>query len=51
MVFFLYSLTVLKFRIADENAVGFGFQTPLTKERKYDTQVLFTLGMAFNLKK
>ena len=43
----LYSLIGLKFRIADETAVGFGIQTPITKEREYDTQALFTLGMAF----
>ncbi len=43
----LYSLIGLKFRIADEIAVGFGIQTPITKEREYDTQALFTLGMAF----
>jgi len=44
----LYSLFGLKFRIADETAVGFGIQTPITKEREYDTQALFTLGMAFD---
>lgn len=43
----LYSLFGLKFRIADETAVGFGIQTPISKEREYDTQALFTLGMAF----
>ena len=44
----LYSLFGLKFRIADETAVGFGVQTPITKVREYDTQALFTLGMAFD---
>lgn len=29
----LYSLIGLKFRIADETTVGFGIQTPVTKER------------------
>ena len=43
----LYSLIGLKFRVADETAVGVGVQVPLTKEREYDTQALFTLGMAF----
>lgn len=43
----LYSLIGLKFRIADETAIGIGIQTPITKEREYDTQALFTLGMAF----
>ncbi|NDP22846.1 MAG: hypothetical protein GZ091_17470 [Paludibacter sp.] len=43
----LYSLIGLKFRIADEIALGAGIQTPITKEREYDTQALFTLGMAF----
>jgi len=43
----LYSLIGLKFRIADETALGVGVQAPLTKEREYDTQALFTLGMAF----
>ena len=43
----LYSLIGLKFRIVDEIAVGFGIQIPVTKEREYDTQALFTLGMAF----
>ena len=44
----LYSLVGLKFRIADEIAVGFGIQTPVSNEREYDTQALFTLGMAFD---
>lgn len=44
----LYSLFGLKFRIADETAVGFGIQTPITNVREYDTQALFTLGMAFD---
>ncbi len=43
----LYSLIGLKFRIADEIALGLGYQIPITKEREYDTQALFTLGMAF----
>jgi len=43
----LYSLAGLKFRLADEIAVGVGVQFPLTNEREYDTQALFTLGMAF----
>ena len=43
----LYSLIGLKFRIADEIALGVGIQVPITKEREYDTQALFTLGMAF----
>ena len=43
----LYSLIGLKFRIADETAVGVGVQVPVTNEREYDTQALFTLGMAF----
>jgi len=43
----LYSLIGLKFRIADETAIGIGIQTPITKEREYDMQALLTLGMAF----
>jgi hypothetical protein len=43
----LYSLAGLKFRIADEIALGIGIQVPLSKEREYDTQALLTLGMAF----
>ena len=43
----LYSLEGIKFRIADETALGVGIQTPISHEREYDTQVLFTLGMAF----
>lgn len=43
----LYSLLGLKFRIADETAFGVGIQTPITHEREYDTEALFTLGMAF----
>jgi len=43
----LYSLVGLKFRIADETALGVGIQVPITKEREYDTQALLTLGMAF----
>ena len=43
----LYSLLGLKFRIADETAFGAGVQAPITHEREYDTEALFTLGMAF----
>lgn len=43
----LYSLLGLKFRVANETALGVGVQVPLTGEREYDTQALFTLGMAF----
>ncbi len=43
----LYSLLGLKFRIADETALGVGVQVPVTEEREYDTQALFTLGVAF----
>ena len=43
----LYSLIGLKFRIADEMALGVGIQVPITKEREYDTQALFTMGIAF----
>ena len=42
-----YSLTGLKFRIADEMGLGVGFQFPLTREREYDMQTLFTFGIAF----
>ncbi len=43
----LYSLIGLKFRIADEIALGLGYQIPITKEREYDSQFLLTMGMAF----
>lgn len=43
----LYSLLGIKFRIADDTAFGVGIQTPITNEREYDTEALFTLGMAF----
>lgn len=43
----LYTLTGLKFRIADETAFGVGIQAPLSEAREYDTQALLTLGMAF----
>lgn len=43
----LYSLMGLKFRIADEMAIGVGIQTPITTAREYDTQALMTLGIAF----
>jgi hypothetical protein len=43
----LYSLFGLKFRVADEIALGLGYQIPITKEREYDSQFLLTLGMAF----
>ena len=43
----LYSLEGLKFRIADETAIGVAVQVPISKEREYDIQTLFTLGMAF----
>jgi hypothetical protein len=43
----LYSLLGLKFRIADETALGIGFQVPISNEREYDMQALLTLGLAF----
>jgi hypothetical protein len=43
----LYSLFGLKFRVADEIALGLGYQIPITNEREYDSQFLLTLGMAF----
>lgn len=43
----LYSLVGLKFRIADETAVGVGFQAPLSNDKEYDMQALLTLGVAF----
>jgi hypothetical protein len=43
----LYSLLGLKFRIADEMAIGVGIQTPITTVKEYDTQALMTLGIAF----
>jgi hypothetical protein len=43
----LYSLFGLKFRVADETAIGVGVQVPVTQDREYDTQALLTLGMAF----
>ena len=43
----LYSLIGLKFRIADEMAIGVGIQTAITTAREYDTQALMTLGIAF----
>ena len=43
----LYSLVGLKFRIADETALGIGVQVPISNEREYDTQALLTLGVAF----
>ncbi len=43
----LYSLIGLKFRIADKTAIGMGIQIPITNDRAYDTQALFTLGKAF----
>jgi hypothetical protein len=43
----LYSLIGLKFRIADEMAIGVGIQTAVTKAREYDTQALLTFGIAF----
>ena len=43
----LYSLIGLKFRIADEMAIGVGIQTAVTTAREYDTQALLTLGIAF----
>ena len=43
----LYSLIGLKFRIADEKAIGVGIQTAVTTAREYDTQALLTFGIAF----
>ncbi len=43
----LYSLIGLKFRIADEMAIGVGFQVPITTAREYDTRALITMGIAF----
>jgi hypothetical protein len=43
----LYSLIGLKFRVADETAIGIGIQAPITKEREYDTMALLSLGIAF----
>jgi len=43
----LYSLFGVKFKVADKIALGFGYQIPITKERDYDSQLLQTLGMAF----
>ncbi|MEP7231994.1 MAG: hypothetical protein ABI691_17155 [Ginsengibacter sp.] len=43
----LYSLIGLKFRIADEMAIGVGIQTAVTTAREYDTQALLTFGIAF----
>ena len=43
----LYSLIGLKFRIADEMAIGVGIQTAITTAREYDTQALITMGIAF----
>lgn len=43
----LYSLFGLKFRVADEIALGLGYQIPIIKEREYDSQFLLTMGMAF----
>jgi hypothetical protein len=43
----LYSLIGLKFRIADEMAVGVGIQTPITTAREYDSQALMSIGIAF----
>lgn len=43
----LYSLMGLKFRIANETAIGIGIQTPISKEREYDTMALLSLGVAF----
>ncbi len=43
----LYSLFGLKFRVADEIALGLGYQIPITNEREYDSQFLLTMGMAF----
>ncbi len=43
----LYSLIGLKFRIADEMAIGVGFQVPITAAREYDTRALITMGIAF----
>jgi len=37
----------LKFRIADEMAIGVGIQAPISKEREYDIMALLTLGVAF----
>jgi hypothetical protein len=43
----LYSLIGLKFRIADEMAIGVGIQTAVSRAREYDTQALLTFGIAF----
>ncbi|MEO7461631.1 MAG: hypothetical protein ABIT96_02815 [Ferruginibacter sp.] len=43
----LYSLLGLKFRIADEMAIGAGIQTAVSRAREYDTQALLTFGIAF----
>ena len=43
----LYSLIGLKFRVANEMAIGVGIQTAVTTAREYDTQALLTLGIAF----
>ncbi len=43
----LYSLMGLKFRIANEMAIGVGIQTAVTTAREYDTQALLTYGIAF----
>ena len=43
----LYSLLGIKFRIADETAVGVGVQIPITEYREYDMRALMTLGIAF----
>jgi hypothetical protein len=43
----LYSLVGLKFRIANEMAIGVGIQTAVTTVREYDTQALITMGIAF----
>jgi hypothetical protein len=43
----LYSLIGLKFRIANEMAIGVGIQTAVSRVREYDTQTLLTYGIAF----
>ncbi len=43
----LYSLIGLKFRIANEMAIGVGIQTAVSRAREYDTQALLTFGIAF----
>jgi hypothetical protein len=43
----LYSLIGLKFRIANEMAIGVGIQTAVSRAREYDTQTLLTYGIAF----